>query len=813
MKLRDFVDRYKDCFLKKCIPLDKAVKEILAKENGETLEEHTRKVIGEIKKYLEENDVAIISFFNRNGVKKDWLLDLLFFSAYFHDVGKGSLEFYEDMILTNIIPATSPSYHPLYSLCFTSSIKDFEDKEIKINFLALATLTHHSLVKQDIYKDDKFKRSIKFFDEVEDFIKKYKEMYKEFFKKECKFNFKYIQRENNPHKLLYSDNFLHRALMNEVIEFLNRSDTDIEKKRKIKEIYGFVLGNLIRADWIASGDKDVNIELKNVDSITLIEKLKERVNKNGVGFKGLKKFQEEAMKSREDIIIKIPTGEGKTEASLLWALNNIKNKHTKIIYTLPTQVTSNSLYERFKTYFGDENVGIVHGASSIILEKEFEEIENEKEKEKRKWHERIFRNTFSKPITVCTLDSFILQFFNLNNWALSLLNIENSLVIIDEVHSYDIKMFGVMASIIKEIKKRNSKVCIMSATIPESVKNKLCEATGINFREITERDLFEKKPNCIIIKDTNIKDSINQIKEDFLEGKKVLVVCNTIDKAKEMYEELKKTEIFSISKNEPPKNNETNLILYHSQFIKKDRATKEEEITTKEKLNKPLVVVATQVVEISLDIDFDSLYTEIAPIDVLIQRFGRANRKKKEDKLGKVYVFTYIDAEKDGKWVYPYRKAIIEESRNIIKEGIFSLGEYLNWVTWLYKKYYEETSQGSHDLKEMFEEGFKKYNKIISEKSLFLVDLKGDEENILTWLELRDIDPRFEKIDVIPQAIMEKEDEFEKYENTVGIYKYQFKLMKKEGFISDSGKFKIIHKNYDYEHGIDLSGKYETLMY
>jgi len=816
MKLLDFVKTYEKDFLNKGISLEKVQKKILAKENGETLEEHTSNVITEIKRYLNENNNILNSFCNRNNIDKDWLLDLLFFSAYFHDIGKGTKEFYEDKILKRI-----HSYHPLYSLCFTNNMNEFVYKEIEINFLALVVLTHHSLIKQDLYKEDKFNDDVEFFDEVIDFMKKYKEAYKKNFGRECQFKFEYsIQRKCNPYKQLYSNTFTlddnkennNHPLMDKIIEIINISN--VEKKHKIKEIYGFTVGNLIRADWIASGDKDVNLELKNVDSNILIEKLKERAKEKGMNFKGLKKFQEKAKESKENIIIKIPTGEGKTEASLLWALNNVKNKHTKIIYTLPTQVTSNSLYERFKTYFGKENVGIVHGASSLILEKEFEEIENLEERKKRKWHEKIFMNSFSKPITVCTLDSFLLQFFNLHNWALSLLNIENSLVIIDEVHSYDMKMFGVMTSIIKELKKRNCKICVMSATIAESVENKLCKATEITFKEITEKDLFEKKPNNIIIEDTNIRDNINKIKKDFSKGKKVLVVCNTIDKAKEIYEELKKTNIFCISKKEEaPESNETNLILYHSQFIKKDRNAKEKEITKKEKLNKPLVVVATQVVEISLDVDFDCMYTEIAPIDALIQRFGRINRKKIESKIGEIHIFTNIDAEKSGKWIYPYKKDIIEDSKNIIKKGIFSLGEYLDWTTQLYKKYYEENSQGNHDLKEMFKEGFEKYNKIIDEKSLFLVDLKGDEEELSKLLKLRDIDPRFEKIDVIPKTIMEKEDEFERYENTVRIYKYQFEIMRKKGVIEKKDKFNIIYQEYDYEHGINLSKEYETLMY
>jgi len=827
MKLSDFVDEHKKEFSNKGIPLEEAEKEILAKTKPyETLKEHTTKVLDELKEYLDENKAIFDSFYARHEdiIEKQKLLDLLFFSAYFHDIGKGTKEFYEDKILED-----TPSYHPLYSLCILSGVDDFNYDTI--NLLALTILTHHSLIKNDLYEDGRFKGEVTFFDEIVDFLNGYMGVYKEFFGRDYPYelDFNAVNKICNPYDKLHTTkfNFLmgngdgESSLMSKINTYLS-NHTSFVGKNDFKEIYGFLVGNLKRADWLASRDRDINLELKDVESDGLKEKLRDRAKEKDIEFKGLRKFQEEAQGTDGNVIIRIPTGEGKTEAALFWALSNIKNKHTKIIYTLPTQVTSNSLYERFKEYFGKDNVGIVHGTASLVLQKELEEIEDEKKRSKEKedlWKKEIFINTFSKPITVCTLDSMLLRFFNIHNWALSLLNFENCLLIVDEIHSYDMQMFGVLVRILEELskqracsKKRDCRICIMSATLPKTVEKKLKEKSGIDFVDITQEDLFEKKPNEISIRKDNLRDSVTEIIKDFKEDAKVLVVCNTVDKSKDMYQSLKKIGSFNVS-NES--SNETNLILYHSQFIKKDRAEKEEEITVKERAKKPLVVVATQVVEISLDIDFDVMYTELAPIDALVQRFGRINRRKQEDRNGKIHIFTDLDSRNEKEeWSYPYREDIINQSKNIIKTGIFSLREYLCWTDLLYKSFYEETTQGNHDFNVPFEEGYNKYEGIVKEKSLFKIDFRKSIEEILKKLKLRDIDPRFEKRDVIPVSLF-KEEEDMIYENTVGIYRYQLWKLADNGLIEEKGKFYVINQHYDYEQGIIIDFDYvkeSTLM-
>nr|WP_187286183.1 CRISPR-associated helicase Cas3' [Methanothermus fervidus] len=459
MDLKEFVSNHKTKF-KELYNIDPSFFEVnlIAKTNNEksfTLEGHTKEALESLEKFINDNSQTFDSFAKRHNIEKQLLLDVLFFAVFFHDIGKGTLEFYNDKILKK-----QKSYHPLYSVYFTYNLE--MPKIDDVDYITLSILTHHTLLHDDIYGSEKF-RDLKpptFFKETLKFAKQYKNYYKEFFNKSCPYKFKFNLPSKSPYDLLrctFSWGSQEKGIIDNLNSILNQSS--LSKKKKIKEIYAFITGNLIRADWFSSGFYELDMEF--ISKNELINKIKSRVISRGHEFHGLKGFQKEASESSDNVFIKIPTGEGKTEAALLWALNNVKNKHTKIIYTMPTQVTSNSMYKRLKDYFGKDKVGILHGSSSIILAEEYADDQEEI------WKEKIINKTFSKPITVCTLDSFLLSFFNVYKWPLSQLNIENCLLIVDEVHSYDWQMLGVLKRILEELNNRGCKFAIMSATFPE----------------------------------------------------------------------------------------------------------------------------------------------------------------------------------------------------------------------------------------------------------------------------------------------------------------------------------------------------------
>ena len=116
---------------------------------------------------------------------------------------------------------------------------------------------------------------------------------------------------------------------------------------------------------------------------------------------------------------------------------------------------------------------------------------------------------------------------------------------------------------------------------------------------------------------SDLTNNLDMIHDKIAAGKRVLVVVNTVGRCQELAQALE----------------ELHPVCYHSKFILKDRRKKEALILNQE----PMLLIATQVVEVALDIDFDVLFTECAPPDALAQRAGRVNRKRKRD--GEVIIF------------------------------------------------------------------------------------------------------------------------------------------------------------------------------
>ena len=145
--------------------------------------------------------------------------------------------------------------------------------------------------------------------------------------------------------------------------------------------------------------------------------------------------------------MEIPTGEGKTEASLLWAIHNLANQNSKIIYTLPTATTSNKLYERVTNIFDKKFSGLIHGSAKIYLEKKYE-LENGKVDDEFK-SDFLLQKSFNKPITVSTIDGLLKYFINIGRFNIATKNFLNSTIIIDEVHSYDLKLLGFLKRFIE----------------------------------------------------------------------------------------------------------------------------------------------------------------------------------------------------------------------------------------------------------------------------------------------------------------------------------------------------------------------------
>jgi CRISPR-associated endonuclease/helicase Cas3 len=725
--------------------------EILAKKleiNGEvkyqSLKEHTYWVIEEALKLIDDKSLDTVS--KSSGFSVDKIVDLIFFSAYFHDIGKATKEF-QDTILKN-----TKSFHPLYSASLLVDIEDFEfsENDIYINLLLLVSLTHHTLLPYHTRN-----QNFNFLDEAKEFFYDYKGAYENFLNKKCEYDFKCSEDKD----------------IKDEIEAIEDDLKYINSKEKLRIIYSYVSGILNIADWLASArfvNTKPNITFQNTPNISIFIDI--------LPFSKLRDFQKDLSVTKESVLVEIPTGEGKTEGSLLWAVNNLFNQNSKIIYTLPTQTTSNKLYERIQNLFDKDECGLIHSSAKIYLEKEYEKENGEVDEQFKS--DFLLNKSFNKPITISTIDSLLKYFINIGRFNIVTKNFLNSVIIIDEVHSYDLKLMGFLKRFLEICKSLDIKVCLMSASIP----NKIKELLNIqNYRLITEKKLFLKKANEIIKKEEFLDDDLERIIENFKSGKNILVIKNTISSAVNTYKALKE---FGLSNDD--------ILLYHSTFKKKDRVKKEKLIFEKLNSNKPFILVATQVVEISLDIDFDVMFSDNAPIDALIQRFGRVNRKKVQNKKGEIFIYKTKNP-------LPYRESVLDLTFETLKDGYYEIGEYVKWLNIVYDKLFEDDIVIKNELTRLFEEAYEKYDKTIEK----LDGIKQSDDNY----DLRDIN-QIKGDYLLYDDYMQGNMGYE-YTISLPIYfekEYRY-LSSKE--IENTLSYKILKLDYSFEEGILLNKERE----
>ena len=432
-----------------------------------------------------------------------------------------------------------------------------------------------------------------------------------------------------------------------------------------------ISGFLQRCDHFASFCEEENENLDNIeiDSIgfdKIKENFKRKINQQDENkIWQIQKLNNEEIRNKNIILI-APTGYGKTEFAFLWSNSE------KFIYTLPLRSAVNQIYERAKGIFGDEKVGLLHSDADVyLLEKEGDVGDTTKLYELSK--------ALSFPAIISTGDQFFPYALRPPGYEKIFALFSYSRLIIDEVQAYDPKACAIIVSFIDWVVKMGGKFLLMSATMPYFVKKEIENRIGSKFEEINVYE--EKKENFKKIYKHKLKievienedKKIDEIIDKAKKGKSVLVILNTVKEAQEIYKKLKEKADYSLK---------NKIFLIHSRFTLEDRRKKEVELIEKEFKNpKPenegKILVATQVIEASLDINADVLFSEICPLDALIQRMGRVLRRYFDEKV--------IDETNVFIWVF--KNGLESGKGNVYKKELLKLS-----LAWLWKK-----SQGEID--------------------------------------------------------------------------------------------------------------------
>ncbi|MDX9852225.1 MAG: CRISPR-associated helicase Cas3' [Tenuifilaceae bacterium] len=556
-------------------------KEVLAKsEPPISLKQHIDEclsVFESLRKALECLPVNDLSHF--------W--ELVRIGIIFHDLGKSHSEFQK--LLLGKRANWYHQRHELFSTPFINSLDLPEDDKL---LLKLIVTGHH---KDFNFLFDHIQKGYKTGDDLFSFGEDGKLDWGEETKK---LNIQYIKVLLNEYGIVLNDGKL--VLPMQLVRDYSQSPVNT-KRITFKELL-FAAGALKQCDHLASaGVFKVNV-------------LEEKHFNFLYETKWMPYFhQKRASEINGNIMLTAPTGSGKTEASLMWLHKQIKERgQGRAFYILPFTASINAMFERLdeKMQGNNEIVGLVHGKLSEYIESRFgdENYSWQNETLKRELKESF--RALVHPLKVATPFQLLKSIFGLKGFEKGILEMSGGYFIFDEIHAYNPEVTAQIKVLIEFATKfLNVKVCLMTATLPGFLKKEFADAIG-EYTEINaDNDLYQSFiRHRIKVAKGLLLDHIPEIQQRLDVGDRVLVVSNTVKQAQIIYNSL-----------DTPKK-----VLLHSAFNGVDRNRKEAKLKSDE-IN---LLVGTQAIEVSLDIDYDVIFTEPAPLDALLQRFGRVNRHR-----------------------------------------------------------------------------------------------------------------------------------------------------------------------------------------
>lgn len=334
--------------------------------------------------------------------------------------------------------------------------------------------------------------------------------------------------------------------------------------------------------------------------------------------------QRQAWQTTGHLLLTAPTGSGKTEAALGWIRQQLSAQQGRVFYVLPYTASINAMQRRLARILTPEIpchespiVGGLHGRIRQHLLSAFEERSAETESEIRRLVDVLRK--LQHPLKVVTPFQIMKHAFGVRGFEVGLTELAGAILVFDEIHAYDPETFARIIALLRWLTGHlHVRVLVMTATLPAFLKERLREALP-SAREVVADESFaaSRQRHCLHVVEGTLDDLIPDIRETLhRKSKRVMVVCNTVRAAQDVYLELRSHL------------EERESVLLHGRFNYLDRYQKEQRLQDES----VRLLVGTQTVEVSLDIDFDVLYSQPAPLDALVQRFGRVNRHRPQTK-------------------------------------------------------------------------------------------------------------------------------------------------------------------------------------
>lgn len=354
-------------------------------------------------------------------------------------------------------------------------------------------------------------------------------------------------------------------------------------------------------------------------------------------------------------IIEAPTGSGKTETALAYAWRLLAAGHAdSIIFALPTQATANAMLNRLdklaSRLFEQPNLILAHGNSRFSSDFNAIKSRGENVQEQEAWAQccewlsRSNKRAFLGQIGVCTIDQVLISVLPVKHRFIRGFGLARSVLLVDEVHAYDTYMHSLLEEVLRQQALAGQSALLLSATLPALLKQRLLRTYGnpdplspsaeyplVIWQQQDRQHFFDLTATpqhlppsyqltierCYLDKMQPDRRLLEQMIAAAQAGAQVCMICNLVDVAQQVYQQLCAST-------------ELEVILFHSRFTLTDRAEKEAltlrhfGVSGDRSIGR--ILVATQVVEQSLDVDFDWLITQLCPVDLLFQRAGRLHR-------------------------------------------------------------------------------------------------------------------------------------------------------------------------------------------
>jgi CRISPR-associated endonuclease/helicase Cas3 len=624
-------------------------------------------------------------FFGIQEEERERFLLNLKIAAFFHDIGKANEDFYRAVTSGGFIPQSVRHEHLSALILFLPQVRNWlsQNPALDLDVITAAVLSHH--LKASPERDaDKFgwcqpkgRQNLELFlrhNEISAILKQIAEL---------------AELHGGLPDLPTTSWGMHSPFLEawkSGMDAANRFRRVIKTHPTRLSFLLAIKAGVVVADAASSGlvreeqpiEKWIN-DVAHTDTVTATslaeailnpraQQISERIKKP---FE-YREFQKLTAEQGSRVLLLAACAAGKTLAAWKWAEAQARQYEIgKVIFLYPTRGTAT---EGFRDYVGwapEAEAALDHGTSAYELEAM---QENPSEALKGKTHElseadeRLYAlGLWKRKYFSATVDQFLGFMEHQYNSFCKLPMLADCALIIDEVHSFDPKMFGTLVSFLKQF---NLPVLCMTATLPPHRQKELDGAGLKLYRASEDAELKkqEENPRYRLQPVADEEAAFQQAVVAYKEGKRVLWVVNTVKRCQRIADRL------AIELG-------VKVLSYHSRFKLADRQKiHKETVAAFQQEDQPAIAVTTQVCEMSLDLDAEVLLTEHAPVPSLVQRFGRANRHLKY-RFALLYTYAPEDNQPYFKEELEIAKAFLEEigARDVSQAELAALLEKHSW--------------------------------------------------------------------------------------------------------------------------------------